>query len=118
MFCSKCGSRLSGGIFCHNCGSRVAEHREPEPAEAQAVSNEPEEIIPPPPEPPEIKHEIPEPPVLPVFPDSPRLSSLSENGAIPEKQYFGKPALIFCFTVIGILSVACGILSALHFGGF
>jgi hypothetical protein len=35
-----------------------------------------------------------------------------------EKSYFGLPALVFCLSVIGILSVACGILATLYFGGF
>jgi hypothetical protein len=33
----------------------------------------------------------------------------------PEKQYFGKPALVFCLIVIGFLSVACGVFAMLYF---
>jgi hypothetical protein len=34
-----------------------------------------------------------------------------------EKEYFGFPALVFCLTVIGLLSIACGVLAVLYFGG-
>ena len=51
---------------------------------------------------------IPEPAFSPEAAETPR-------GAAA-KEYFGKPALIFCLVVIGLLSVACGVLSTLYFG--
>ena len=155
MFCSKCGSRLSGGgNFCYNCGSRVintqsAETSHVNPAvdiinggvepipevitvgEAQvkissaaimdlikADENPWEE---------DTAGNIPEPPAS----DSPSrfgrvhnrpeeasdvISLVPENPGKPEKAYFGKPALVFCLILIGLLSVINGVLAMLYFG--
>jgi hypothetical protein len=32
----------------------------------------------------------------------------------PEKQFFGKPAFVFCLVVISFLSVSCGVFAALY----
>ena len=56
-----------------------------------------------------------------IAPECNKLNELNElnppeAAAIPEKVYFGKPALVFCLVIIGILSVACGVLTSLYFG--
>ncbi|MCL2077263.1 MAG: zinc ribbon domain-containing protein [Oscillospiraceae bacterium] len=179
MFCSKCGSRLSGGSnFCHSCGAKTAQVNNPVPdinvyplpTQAYPGQDVPDIIFPQAPIFPDI-HEPSEAPNLPVppftaentavtegvapeaaslFPENepvaepqtasfstplPELRAAESDNAFdnieendfqaepapflkPEKAYFGKPALIFCLVVIGILSVTCGVFATLYFGGF
>ena|GEM_PF-4044658 len=35
-----------------------------------------------------------------------------------EKTFFGKGAFVLCLVIIGLLSVSCGVLATLYFGGF
>jgi len=43
-------------------------------------------------------------------------SASAQNKKTPQKQYFGKTALVFCLIAIGVLSVTCGVFMTLYFG--
>ncbi|MCL2109499.1 MAG: hypothetical protein FWH20_09185 [Oscillospiraceae bacterium] len=73
--------------------------------------------------------QVPQPPQPTHTPHTPHLDPHADydnepfRPAIPappadpfEKQYFGKPALVFCLVIIGLLSACCGTLAALYFG--
>jgi hypothetical protein len=118
MFCLKCGARLAGdSIFCHTCGTRINAG-----CDIYTVPEIPE------PEP--LPLPVPEPVPVPVPEEVFRAIEVLETALPPEqrtvmitggkkeKEYFGFPALVFCLTVIALLSVACGVLLAtLYFGG-
>ncbi|MCL2018118.1 MAG: hypothetical protein FWG70_00020 [Oscillospiraceae bacterium] len=129
MFCSKCGVGLNGGsLFCHTCGNKVQQMAavdavgggiapeqaalfpENEPVAEQGdtlFSTERNNV------PPEVN--IPSPDSEAPLPE--KIVSPPET-VKKEKISFGLPALIFCLVIIGLLSVACGVLAMLYFGGF
>jgi hypothetical protein len=136
MFCSKCGCQLNNSsIFCHSCGNRIASET---PAAYDAVPVVSEGVAPgqaslfPENEPVAEPNagdtaisgstEAPEP-IAPVEVSASASADHPGNfDANPpqeenkkEKLNFGVPALVFCLAVIGLLSVACGVLSALYF---
>jgi hypothetical protein len=53
------------------------------------------------------------PPELIKTPEAPAVSETKK-----EKADFGTAGLVFCLVIIGVLSVACGVLGILYFGGF
>ncbi|MCL2697117.1 MAG: zinc ribbon domain-containing protein [Oscillospiraceae bacterium] len=123
MFCSKCGEKLGeSNAFCHSCGAKViqeaeaagigevSELRRTPPEYACYPSGEenesvPDEVL--------IAIEALEAPLPPGQKTVPASRTVRK-----EKEYFGFPALVFCLTVIALLSVACGVLAMLYFGGF
>ncbi|MDR2559174.1 MAG: hypothetical protein LBC86_06495 [Oscillospiraceae bacterium] len=126
MFCIKCGVALGEkNIFCHTCGSKIT--KEPEPAGFDIFAEPPEpETAPPAPPPfnfnlfPPEAQPVPEEVFLAIEALEASLPSEQRTVSITgrkEKEYFGFPALIFCLTIIGILSAACGVLAILYFGG-
>jgi hypothetical protein len=107
MFCSKCGSQLNSGcLFCYICGGKVGDgvpSDEIVPAPVPVPASEPEPV------PEEVINAI----------EALESALPPEQRSLPakkEKTSFGVPALIFCLTVIGVLSVACGVLAMLYFG--
>jgi len=121
MFCSKCGSRLNGGgNFCQICGEKItAVTPAPAPTTAELYPEPP--IIPDVPVIPEVPADMfSEPEVFePVydFPEPPPTPAEEKmrREAEKEKQYFGKPALIFSLIVIGFLSISTGVFAMLYF---
>jgi len=140
MFCSKCGVSVGGeSIFCHSCGFRI-------PAETPLPAV-PDVSLPAAPEIPTLAYPVtPETGIAPeqasLFPENtpvteptsvlpPELIKTPEPEPLPaaeakekreksksEKEYFGKPALIFCLVIIALLSISTGVFAMLYFGGF
>ncbi|MCL2638734.1 MAG: hypothetical protein FWD48_10250 [Oscillospiraceae bacterium] len=136
MFCSKCGVGLGeGNIFCHSCGAKViavgcdvpGEPESPEAPEIQEAalpettpsgyachpSTEGNEPVP---VPEEVFRAIELLEAAPIA-EPAAFAKEEREKAKKEKEYFGLPALIFCLTIIAMLSAACGVLSMLYFGG-
>jgi uncharacterized membrane protein len=129
MFCSKCGCRLNGeSIFCHTCGFKIPAESPLEAPEAPVVSDgiapeqaslfpENEPVLEPQnyteAEAPTISA-IPVIPAAPFIPETPAEAQPDKK----EKADFGFGGLVFCLITIGVLSVFCGVLAILYFGGF
>jgi hypothetical protein len=110
MFCTKCGAVIGGeNIYCHTCGSRIIQFPEEFAEVQEAAEPEPEEPVGE-----EVFMAIEA--LEAALPPEQRTIMITKGKK--EKEYFGLPALIFCLTIIGILSAICGVLVTLYFGGF
>ena len=140
MYCKTCGNLNLGSYkFCANCGERVSFVEVPPAPEVPPVTEPfsvPEPVVVQEPFAPEVFPvsepfiaeedipfpEPPEPMVSEYYGQSqieePQVSESPQPQQPKEKYFFGKAALMFCLTIIAILSVTTGMFIGLYVNEF
>jgi len=110
MYCITCGHFvLDGYKFCSHCGTSTSSVTQTQTQPEIQQETQPEvssyEYYP--------YEEIPLPEAPPVYEE--QAEEIAENTpAVKEKYFFGKPALMFCLTIIALLSVTSGLFMGLY----